>query len=139
MEMIKKYNSNGVLSWKKDFDPKTDPLFNKTNDIILDYIIKIYIYNPLLVVFVSITTILYFSTCYLFDLDYFSLNFIWIFPILILIVIIITAIIQSLSGFIVVAEYKQIQYEYTEALKISINKYVDELTINKTKNNDILK
>lgn len=137
--MRKKYDSEGYLSWKKDFDPKTDPLFNKTNDLILDSIIKFYIYNPLFVVFVTITTILYFSTCYLFDLDYFSLIFIWMFPILILIVIFITALIESLIGFIAVAEYKEIQYEYTEALKISINKYVDELTINKTKNNDILK
>ena len=102
---------------KRKIDQKTIKLFKKTNDLILDSIIKFYIYNPVLVVFMSITLFLYFITCYLFDLSYFSAHFIWIFPFLLFIVIFITALIQTFTGFIDVAEYYKKQYEYTETSK----------------------
>lgn len=58
------------LYFDKNFDPETDPLFKKTGDTVLDYVIKSFIFS-IIPYNIIICIILYFMSVFYFDLSYF--------------------------------------------------------------------
>lgn len=103
------------LYFDKNFDPETDPLFKKTGDTVLDYVIKSFIFS-IIPYNIIICIILYFMSVFYFDLSYFSLHFLWLFIVFVLIANSIL-FLSEMFGFISFMIYKSEQYKYTETLK----------------------